>query len=123
MMMPLGVALGVWLFQETPSELVQVLIGCFVLLTLFLRIATQGSHTTLLTEKTAMSLLRKIQKSGLDADLPRQFVRRYAPMQHQADYLRLWDDFLEEAQRILGSDLAHARQDALALLRRECNIA
>ena len=36
-LMPLGVWLGLWLFQEMPKELVQVLIGCFVLLTLFLR--------------------------------------------------------------------------------------
>jgi len=37
LLMPLGVWLGVWLFQEMPKELVQVLIGFFVLLTLFLR--------------------------------------------------------------------------------------
>lgn len=36
-LMPFGVALGLWLFQEMPKELVQVLIGFFVLLTLFLR--------------------------------------------------------------------------------------
>jgi hypothetical protein len=93
------------------------------LLTLFLRIATHGSHTTMLTEKSAVTLLRKIQKSGLDTDLPRQFVRQHAPMPHQADYLHLWDVFLEEAAPTLRSDTAHARQDALALLRRECNIA
>ena len=93
------------------------------LLTLFLRIATLGSHTTLLTEKSAASLIRKIRKSGLDAELPRQFVRQHAPVQHQADYLRLWNTFLEEAGPTLRSDAAHATQDALALLRRECNIA
>ena len=93
------------------------------LLTLFLRIATLGSHTTLLTEKSAASLVRKIRKSGLDAELPRQFVRQHAPVQHQADYLRLWNTFLEEAGPTLRSDAAHATQDALALLRRECNIA
>lgn len=37
LLMPFGVALGMWLFQEMPKELVQVLIGFFVLLTLFLR--------------------------------------------------------------------------------------
>lgn len=37
LLMPLGVWLGTWLIQVTASELVQVLIGCFVLLTLFLR--------------------------------------------------------------------------------------
>lgn len=93
------------------------------LLTLFLRIATQGSHATLLSERSAASLVRKIQKSGLDAELPRQFVRQHAPVHQQADTLRLWDAFLEDALPTLRSDLAHARQDAMALLRRECNVA
>ena len=33
--MPLGIAAGLWLFQEMPKEWVQVLIGGFILLTLF----------------------------------------------------------------------------------------
>ena len=33
--MPIGIAAGLWLFQELPQEWVQVLIGCFILLTLF----------------------------------------------------------------------------------------
>jgi hypothetical protein len=93
------------------------------LLTLFLRIATGSSHTTVLTEKTATSLVRKIRKSGLDAELPRQFVRRHAPAEQQADYLQLWDHFLQEGERILRSDAVHSLQDALALLRRECQVA
>ncbi|MEE2688950.1 MAG: sulfite exporter TauE/SafE family protein [Pseudomonadota bacterium] len=32
--MPIGIAAGLWLFQELPKEWVQVLIGCFILLTL-----------------------------------------------------------------------------------------
>ena len=92
------------------------------LLTLFLRIAAQSTHTTVLTEKTATSLVRKIRKSGLDAELPRQFVRRHAPAEHQADYLQLWDNFLQEGERILRSDAVHSLQDALALLRRECQV-
>ena len=93
------------------------------LLTLFLRMATHMSHATLLTEKSAVGLIRKIRKSGLDAELPRQFVRQHAPPAGQADYLRLWDVFLDEAGPTLRSDLAHATQDALALLRRDCNVA
>lgn len=92
------------------------------LLTLFLRLGTQSSHTTVLTEKTATSLVRKIRKSGLDAELARQFVRRHAPVEHQADYLQLWDSFLQEGERILRSDAVHSLADALALLRRECNV-
>ncbi len=93
------------------------------LLTLFLRIATQGKHTTLLTKKTAASLVRKVQTSGLDAELPRQFVLQHAPVQLQGDYLQLWNAFILEAEPVLRSDRVHATADALALLRRECNVA
>ena len=93
------------------------------LLTLFLRIATQGRHTTLLTRKTATSLIKKIRTSGLDADLPRQFVLQHAPVQLQGDYLHLWNAFIEEAGPVLRSDRVQATEDALALLRRECNVA
>ena len=93
------------------------------LLTLFVRIATHGSHLTLLTEKAALSLARKIQKSGLDAELSRQFIQRHAPLQLQADYLQLWNAFMEDAAPVLRSDLVHATQDVVALLHRECNIS
>jgi uncharacterized membrane protein YfcA len=36
-LLPFGVALGLWLFQGLPTEVVQILIGCFVLLTLATR--------------------------------------------------------------------------------------
>ena len=93
------------------------------LLTLFLRIATHGKHTTLLTRKTAASLVKKIRASGLDTDLPRQFVLQHAPVHLQGDYLHLWNAFIEEAEPLLRSDRVQATEDALALLHRECNIA
>jgi hypothetical protein len=93
------------------------------LLTLFLRIATNGKHATLLSRKTAMSLVKKIRTSGLDADLPRQFVLQHAPVPLQADYLQLWNAFIDEAEPVLRSDRVQATEDAMALLRRECNIA
>jgi len=93
------------------------------LLTLFLRIAAGSSHATLLTQTTAASLIRKVQKSGLDHELPRQFIRQHAPMALQGDYIRLWDDFAQEAEPVLRSDKPFASHDAQALLRRECNIA
>ncbi len=36
-LMPFGVALGLWLFQGLPKEVIQILIGCVVLLTLATR--------------------------------------------------------------------------------------
>jgi len=93
------------------------------LLTLFLGIATQGRQTTLLTRRAAASLVKKVRTSGLDADLPRQFVRQHAPQQMQDDYLQLWNAFIAEAEPVLRSDRVQAAEDALALLRRECNIA
>jgi hypothetical protein len=92
------------------------------LLTLFLRIATQGKHATLISEKTAAALVRKIRKSGLDAELPRQFIEQHAPVALRSDYLHLWNVFIAEAEPVLRSDHVHAAADALALLRRECNI-
>ena len=93
------------------------------LLTLFLCLATQASPKTLLSEKAATSLIKKIQKSDLDAALPRQFVLQHAPVPLQQGYLGLWNTFIEEAEPTLRSDLPQATHDALALLRRECNIA
>ena len=93
------------------------------LLTLFLRIATRSSHATLLTEKSAASLVKKIRTSGLDPELPRQFIQQFAPIQLQGDYIQLWDAFIEDAEPVLRSDMPQARLDAMALLRRECNIA
>jgi hypothetical protein len=93
------------------------------LLTLFVRIATHGSHLTLMTEKAATTLVKKIQKSGLDAELPRLFIQRHAPPQLQDDYLQLWNAFMEDAAPVLRSDMVHATNDVLALLHRECNIA
>ena len=37
LLMPFGVALGLWLFQGLPREVIQLLIGCFVLLSLATR--------------------------------------------------------------------------------------
>ncbi|WPB58283.1 hypothetical protein [Xylophilus sp. GOD-11R] len=93
------------------------------LLTLFLRIATNSRHATLLTRKTATALVKKVRTSGLDADLPRDFVRQHAPPQLQGDYLQLWNAFIDEAEPVLRSDRVQATEDALALLRRECNVA
>lgn len=93
------------------------------LLTLFVRIAAGSSNSTLLTKTTAAGLIRKIRKSGLDRDMPRQFIRQHAPVALQDDYIHLWEDFAEEAEPLLRSDLPYAGQDALALLRRECNVA
>lgn len=92
------------------------------LLTLFLRIAAGQKHATLLTQAMATSLIRAVRKSGLDPALPRQFIRQHAPLFMQDDYLALWDAFAQEAEATLRSDLPFAGRDALALLRRECNV-
>ena len=93
------------------------------LLTLLLCVAAGSAPKTLLTEKAASALVRKIRKSGLDGDAAVAFVQSHAPAQFQADYVDMWKSFLEEAQPILRSDADYALHDALALLRRECNVA
>ena len=92
---------------------------------------------TLLTEKEAASLIRKIRKTtkghdaisgspekpaGLDPELARQYILANAPEQHQGDYVRLWQEFIEDAKATLQSDRDYELKDAMALLRRECNV-
>ncbi|MBC7918708.1 MAG: hypothetical protein H7Y28_12945, partial [Rhodoferax sp.] len=92
------------------------------LLTLFLTMATGSAPKTLLTEKTAATLIKKIRKSGLKVELATDFIAEHAPVQYHDDYLALWQDFIEDAQSTLQSDMDYQLHDALSLLRRECNV-
>ena len=92
------------------------------LLTLFLCMAAGSPAKTVLTEKAAASLVKKIRKSGLDAGLPVQFIEANAPAEHADDYASLWSNFVEDAAATLTSDHDYTFNDAVALLRRECNI-
>ena len=92
------------------------------LLTLFLCVAASASPKTLLTEKAAASLIRKIRKNGLQVALADQYIVDNAPVQHKDDYVHMWQEFILEAQPTLQSDRDYALNDALALLRRECNV-
>jgi len=93
------------------------------LLTLLLCVAAGSAPKTLLTEKSASALVRKIRKSGLQSDASVAFVQDHAPAQLQGDYVEMWKSFLEEALPTLRSDADYALHDALALLRQECNVA
>ncbi len=93
------------------------------LLTLFLCVAAGATPKTLLTEKQAAALIRKIRKAGWAADLAHAYIESHAPQQHQDDYECLWQDFVAEAQATLLSDRDSKLGDALALLRRECNVS
>ncbi|MES2687909.1 MAG: hypothetical protein V4706_13890 [Pseudomonadota bacterium] len=92
------------------------------LLTLFLCIAAGSAPKTLLSEKSATALLRKIRKSGFHPALAHQYIVDHAPAQHQDAYSSLWEAFVDEAQATLESDAVHSLNDALALLRRECHV-
>ena len=92
------------------------------LLTLFLCVAAVASPKTLLTEKSAAALLRKIRKTGLQPALASDFIAEHAPQQHQHAYQALWASFLEEALPVLTSDHDYTLAEALALLRRECQV-
>jgi hypothetical protein len=93
------------------------------LLTLFLCIATGSTGKTLLTEKTAATLIRKIRKSGLKTERATQFIQANAPAEHQDDYIDMWESFIDDALITLESDHDYKLHDALSLLRRECNVA
>jgi hypothetical protein len=92
------------------------------LLTLFLCIAAGSSASTLLTEKAAATLIRKLRKNGLQAQAAIDYIVANAPLQYQDDYIHMWTAFVEEAQPTLLSDMDYTLADALSLLRRECNI-
>ena len=92
------------------------------LLTLFLCVAAGASPKTLLTEKSAAVLLRKIRKTGLQPALASDFIAEHAPQQHQHAYQALWASFLEEALPVLTNDHDYTLAEALALLRRECQV-
>jgi hypothetical protein len=93
------------------------------LLTLFLCIATGSPNKTLLTEKTAATLIRKIRKSGVQAELVTAFIHTHAPAEHQDDYIDMWESFIDDALDTLDSSHDPKLHDALSLLRRECNVA
>lgn len=96
------------------------------LLTLFLCIATGLKPRAMLTEKSAASLIRRIRKAGpgagFDPGLAQRYICDHAPIQCQDDYRDLWAQFVDEAQTLLQSDAVFSLDDALALLRRECNV-
>jgi hypothetical protein len=93
------------------------------LLTALLCIAVQSPVKTLLTVKTATSMVRKIRKSGWKPALAQAFITEHAPAHDQADYMRLWTEFVTDAQATLLSDFDHTVHDALAILARDCNVS
>ena len=92
------------------------------LLTLFLCVAAESPPKTLLTERMAGTLIRKIRKSGWQPELAEQYIQAHSPAAYQADYLKLWHSFLDEARAPLTRDVDDGIQNALALLRRECHV-
>jgi hypothetical protein len=93
------------------------------LLTLFVCVASSAAPKTVLSEKAAATLVRKMRKSGFSADLAEQYIAEHAPVQHQDDYLRMWRDFCEEARPTLLSGFDYSLADAMSLLTRECNVS
>lgn len=92
------------------------------LLTLFLCVAAESPPKTLLTERMAGTLIRKIRKSGWQPELAEQYIQAHAPAAYQADYLKLWHSFVDEARAPLARDVDDGIQNALTLLRRECHV-
>ena len=93
------------------------------LLTLFLCIAAGSPAKTLLTEKMAASLVRKIRKGNWAPQKVVPYVQENAPHHLQSDYADLWRTFCDEASNTLLSDHDINLYDAMALLRRECNVS
>ncbi len=95
------------------------------LLTMLLCIATSTAPKTLLTEKAANALVRKIRKAPATSWQPalaQAFIQEHAPAQDQGDYTRLWAEFIADVQPTLLSDFDHTAKDAVALLAHNCNV-
>ena len=92
------------------------------LLTLLLSVAVGTPPKSVLTERAAATLIRKVRKSGLESASAHAWIRRHAPAALQDDLAALWEGFVAEAQATLRSDHDVQLKDALALLRRECNV-
>ena len=93
------------------------------LLTLFLCIAAGVPPKTLLSARAAASLVRKARKSGWNPQLVTSYIGDHAPAHYQDDYLQMWEDFCADAPGRLLSDHDAQLYDAMALLRRDCNVA
>lgn len=92
-------------------------------LTLCLCVAAGSAPKTLLSESAAKTLVRKLRKQGFNSALALDYLATHAPEQHQDDFMVLWKDFVAESQATLFSDHDPQLRDALALLRRECNLS
>jgi hypothetical protein len=92
------------------------------LLTLFFCLAAHAAPKTLLTEKSAATLIRKVSKAGFKSEAASDYIAANAPAQYQSDYAQLWSNFADEARPVFKSDAVGSFEDALALLRRECNV-
>jgi len=92
------------------------------LLTLLLCVAAGAPPKTLLTDKAAASLIRKLRRTGLDSAAARAWIRDHAPALQQDDFAALWEGFVEEGRATLCSHHDYELKDALNLLRRECNL-
>ncbi len=91
-------------------------------LTALMCLAVGSTPKPVLTEKSATALLRKLRKNGWHVAEVSAFIRAHAPVAHRDDYLALWEQFVQEHGTTLRSDMVYALNDALAVLRRECNI-
>ncbi len=93
------------------------------LLTLFLCIASGSAPKTLLNAQNAATLVRRIRKAGIKPELVSHYILGNAPEHSQRDYLQMWQAFLDDAQHRLLNERDDDLHDAMALLRRDCNIA
>ncbi|MDA8453218.1 hypothetical protein M4R22_00435 [Acidovorax sp. GBBC 3334] len=92
------------------------------LLTMFLCLAAGTPKKTVLTEKLAASLVRRVRKLGWQPERASEFILAHAAEGYRAAYLELWSAFVTEA-RVLLDDRDSGLHEAMALLRRECHVA
>ena len=92
------------------------------LLTIFLCLGSDTPPRTVLSTRSARTLISKIRKDGLQRQPALAFIRALAPYAMQDDLEALWNEIFPELENALLHPSDGAADQALAFLKENCNI-
>ena len=92
------------------------------LLTIFLCLGSDTPPRTVLSTRSARTLISKIRKDGLQRQPALAFIRALAPYAMQDDLEALWNELFPELENALLHPSDGAADQALAFLKENCNI-
>lgn len=92
------------------------------LMTLFVCIAGGIAPKTVLTEKTAKSLVKKFREQGFQSELASEWIKTFAPHEKQEGLQEDWQNFVEDSGNYLMDDWDINYSGALRFLDANCHI-